>query len=177
MLRPAVIALVASFAFACGGGVQPLQIGVMPNGGSYNGVFQSPQYGEMHLCQTGTQVVGDYVKNERQGRIQGTVHGDVLRFTWEEARSMVVGRTQTTRGRGYFRLSLDENEDFRFDGEWGYDDTERGSPWTGVRLRNREPSRCNGASGGEDTDDLGGDDDYDDPSAQDDYDGHIEGLD
>ena len=51
--------LATSTLAACGGGgggranVTP---GVMPPGETMTGVYQSPQYGEMHLVQTGVQV-------------------------------------------------------------------------------------------------------------------------
>jgi len=161
--------LLLTAALACGGGSANITIGTMPQGASYHGVWQSPQYGEMHLCQTGAQVTGDYVKNERQGRIQGTVQGDVLRFTWEERRQMVVGRTQVTRGRGYFRLSIGQDDDQFIEGAWGHDNSETGGgPWNGVKLRRGEPTRCMGRS---DSAGSGSDDGYDD---YDDYDDDYE---
>ena len=144
----------------------------MPQGGSFHGVWQSPQYGNMHLCVTGAHVVGDYQKDERRGTIQGTVQGDVLRFQWEEKREMVVGRPSVTRGRGYFRLKIGEDTDQYFEGEWGHDDSETGGgPWNGVKMRRGTPDRCNNSSGGEGGDDYDdyGDDGYDDDGG-DDYD-------
>lgn len=151
----------------CGGGRASLRIGTMPDGASYDGVWQSPQYGNMHLCQTGAQVIGDYEKDERRGRIQGTLQGDILRFQWEERREMVVGRPTTTRGRGYFRIEIGGDGDQYFRGEWGVDSDETGGgPWNGAKLRRRRPTRCaestpaggtGGGTGGSDYDD-----DYDD---------------
>ena len=155
-------ALLVTLAAACGGGSANIRIGTMPPGGTFHGVWQSPQYGEMHMCQTGSQVVGDYVKNERQGRIQGTIQGDVLRFQWEEEREMVVGRPQITRGRGYFRIEQAENDDWYIRGEWGHDDSETGGgPWNGVKLRRRDPTRCAGSTAGSGSS-SGGSGGYDD---------------
>jgi hypothetical protein len=165
---------VVAMGLGCGGGSANLTIGVMPEGGSFHGVWQSPQYGNMHLCQTGSQVVGDYEKDERRGRIQGTIQGDTLRFTWEEQRQMVIGRTQTTRGRGYFQMTRRQDNDLFITGEWGVDDSETGGgPWNGVKLRRGAPERCIAASdqGGSNSsggyDDDYGDDDYDDGSSVD----------
>lgn len=150
-------------ASACGGSSANITIGTMPQGRTYQGVWQSPQYGNMHLCVTGSQVVGDFEKDERRGRIQGTIQGDVLRFQWEESREMVVGRPTVTRGRGYFKLFVDENEDSRVEGEWGLDNEETGSPWGAVLMRRRSPDRClNRGSGSDDSGDDYGDNSYDD---------------
>ena len=145
--------LMLSLASACGGsGAGGVTAGPMPEGGSFHGVFQSPEYGEMHLCQTGQMVMGDFQRDERRGTLTGTVEGDVLRIQWEQRREMVIGRPSVTRGRGFFRLSLDENGDFRFDGEWGHDDAFRGGGgWTGVRMRRGEPERCLRNVGDEET--------------------------
>ena len=151
---------------ACGGGSANIRVGEMPQGGSYHGVWQSPQYGDMHLCVSGSHVVGDYQKDERRGSIQGTIQGDVLRFQWEEKREMVVGRPSITRGRGWFRLKIGQDNDQYIEGAWGHDDAEEGGgPWNAVRMRRGSPERCNnssGAGGAEDEYDDGYDDAYDD---------------
>ncbi len=154
---------------ACGGGSARIHIGTMPEGASFEGVWQSPQYGNMHLCQTGSQVVGDFEKDERRGRIQGTIQGDVLRFQWEERREMVVGRPQISRGRGYFRIQIGQDGDQYILGEWGHDDQETGGgPWNAAKLRRRRPTRCLSTDSGDDqssNDEYGGGDygdEYDD---------------
>lgn len=142
------MALVAVHAGCAGGGgranVSPR---AMPDGGSYTGVWHSPQYGEMHLVQTGSQVVGCYTKDERRGRIQGTVQGDLMRFEWSERREMVAGRPTTTRGRGYFQYAIGDDTDHYAQGEWGHDNSETGGgPWRAVRDRRRtrrpDPDTC-----------------------------------
>jgi hypothetical protein len=126
-------------AAGCGGGTRgSVSSGPMPEGGSFTGIWNSPQYGEMHLVQTGSAVVGCYVQNERRGRIQGTASGNVLRFEWSERREMVVGRPTMTRGRGYFQYALDSNGDHVFTGQWGADDNETGGgQWNAWRDRRR----------------------------------------
>ena len=191
MLKNA-IRFVLPLLVACGGGSANLRAGEMPQGGSYHGVWQSPQYGNMHLCVTGSHVVGDFQKDERAGTIQGTIQGDILRFQWEEQKEMVVGRPSVSRGRGWFRLKIGQDTDQYFEGEWGHDDAETGGgPWNGVRMRRGSPDRCNNPSRSTGGDDEYGEDDYDDfdePGAGEDspsgssesggdYDEDLEGLD
>ena len=145
----------ASFAAAllaagCGGGINRANVspGPMPDGETFTGVWHSPQYGEMQLVQTGNSVVGEYVHYERRGRIQGTVTGDLMRFEWTERRELVAGRPNTTRGRGYFRFQVGDDNDRYIVGEWGHDDSETGGgPWRAVRDRRRRPSLAGGAGG------------------------------
>lgn len=141
----------------CGGaGGGNISAGQMPSGGSWHGQWQSPQYGNMHLCVTGAQVMGDFENNERRGSIQGTIQGDLLRFTWEQRHELVIGRPTVTSGRGYFRYQVGEDNDHYFRGEWGHDDAVTGGgPWNGVRMRNRDPERCLRTSGGSTDDDDG----------------------
>ncbi len=149
--------------------------GPMPQGGSFTGVWFSPQYGEMHIVQTGNAVVGEYHKDEREGRIQGTANGNLLRFEWTEERELVGGLPQTTRGRGYWHYTIDEAGKHNILGEWGIDDADSGGgEWNAYKMMNRQPSLSNdandGSSGGDnpDWDDTGegagggGGDDWDD---------------
>src|SRR5262245_34452847 len=117
MLRSSlIVGLELSLAMAaagCGGGGRRANVspGPMPEGGTFTGIWHSPQYGEMHLSQTGTQVIGCYTKDERRGRIQGTVQGNLMRFEWSERRELVSGRPVTTRGHGYFQYRVGEDGD------------------------------------------------------------------
>jgi len=159
-------------AFACGallvacGGSQGVAANVdegpMPSGGSFTGVWFSPQYGRMDMVQNGSSVIGRYVKDERKGDIQGTVEGNVLRFEWRERRELVSGRPTITRGRGYFRYAIDANGEHKIVGEWGHDDDEvGGGPWNAVKSRRLQPNLSNtseeeGSSGGSDWDEDSG---------------------
>ena len=139
-----MLGVILASALACGGGIQ-LDPGPMPAGGSFYGVWQSPQYGNMHLCQSGNQVIGDYAKHERSGRIQGTIDGDLLRFQWEDTRELVRGKPALKRGRGYFRLAIGDDGDQYLTGEWGFQDEQSGGgPWNAVKLRRGTPDRCTG---------------------------------
>jgi hypothetical protein len=104
------LALLLGLMLGCGGSQKP-KAGPLPQGATFYGVWQSPQYGSMHLCQSGKQVVGDYVKNERAGRIQGDTDGDLLVFQWEDRRELVQGKPQVRRGKGYFRLEIGDDGD------------------------------------------------------------------
>lgn len=164
LLLASIATLAISLVAGCGGGGGRANVspGVMPSGETFTGVWHSPQYGEMQLVQTGNSVVGEYVHDERRGRIQGTATGDLLRFEWSENRELVSGRPVTTRGRGYFRFQVGEDNDRYLVGEWGHDANETGGgPWRAVRDRRRRPSLSGGASSGtsgSDSGSTGGDD-------------------
>ncbi|MBW2376339.1 MAG: hypothetical protein JRF55_10180 [Deltaproteobacteria bacterium] len=139
------LALLLGVILGCGGSQKP-KAGPLPEGATFYGVWQSPQYGNMHMCQSGKQVIGDYVKHERAGRIQGDVDGDLLIFQWEDRRELVAGKPQIRRGRGYFQIQIGEDGDQYVKGEWGMDDElSGGGPWNAVKLRRGQPDRCTGA--------------------------------
>ncbi len=144
--KQTALALTLGLLLGCGGSQKP-DAGPLPAGASFYGVWQSPQYGNMHLCQSGTKVIGDYLKNERAGRIQGDVDGDLLIFQWEDRRELVEGKPQIRRGKGYFRIEVGEDGDQYLKGEWGMDEAmSGGGPWNAVKLRRGEPDRCTGAA-------------------------------
>lgn len=139
-----LIALGLGSIVACGGGPQ-IKAGPMPKGASFYGVWQSPQYGSMHICQSGREIIGDYAKHERSGRIQGKVDGDLLTFQWEDTRELVKGKPMERRGRGYFRIEVGDDGDQYIRGEWGFGEDETGGgPWNAVKLRRGQPDRCIG---------------------------------
>ena len=136
-----LVGLLCLLLVGCGDPKNTLVVKPMPPGGSFTGVWFSPQYGEMHLLQNGASAIGRYAKDERIGRIQGGVEGDVMRFEWTEQRELIVGRPVQTRGHGYFRIVKDPAEDtWKLVGEWGNDAEERGGgPWNAVKSRTRKP--------------------------------------
>ena len=144
-----LLALLCLLLVSCGGSKNTLVIKPMPTGGSFTGVWFSPQYGEMHVLQHGSSATGRFTKDERVGRIQGGIEGDIMRFEWTEQRELIVGRPVQTRGHGYFRLIKDDAEDtWKLIGEWGNDAEERGGgPWTAVRSKTRKPNL--GGAGGD----------------------------
>ncbi|HEY6878208.1 MAG TPA: hypothetical protein VI299_09315 [Polyangiales bacterium] len=127
---------IAFAALGCGASGPPRIVAKsMPQGGTFTGVWHSPQYGEMHMRQNGSAVLGRYTKDERNGRIQGSVQGDLMRFEWTEKRELIAGRAVTTKGHGYFRILHDEAEGtWKLLGEWGHDASERGGgPWNAIK--------------------------------------------
>ena len=139
------IQLVVTLAWAlvgCAGSSAPaLVVKSMPEGGTFTGVWFSPEYGEMHMRQSGASAIGRYSKDERTGRIQGHVEGDIMRFEWTEKRELLAGRSVQTKGHGYFRIMNDPGDKtFKLAGEWGNDAAERGGgPWTAVKSRSMQP--------------------------------------
>lgn len=147
LLCPVLLVSVAACGGA-GGGRASVSPASMPPGGSFTGVWFSPQYGEMHMRQSGNAVIGEYSKDERVGRIQGNVIGNLMRFSWTEERELVQGRPSLNRGRGYFQLKFDGNGRENIIGEWGIDDSEiGGGPWNGYKMKNRQPNLSTDSTG------------------------------
>lgn len=131
----------ASQMLACGSGQPKIVAGPMPEGGSFTGVYFSPQYGQMDMVQNGSAVIGEYKQDERTGKIQGEVSGDLMRFEWVEHKAMVANRSNEARGHGYFRYQVDKaNGDHVLTGEWGLGDSETGGgPWRAVKSKRKVP--------------------------------------
>jgi len=143
-----------SVILGCGGNSADIEARTMPEGGSFTGVYHSPQYGEMQVIQTGDSAVGEYKKDERSGKINGSVEGDLMRFEWVEQKAMVSNRPTETRGRGYFRYLIDPSTgDHVLKGEWGIGDNETGGgPWNAWKSKHSQPKLSTGSdesSGGE----------------------------
>jgi len=148
-----LVVLAALGAWSCGSSAPAIVAGPMPEGGSFHGVYFSPQYGEMNLVQNGSAVVGEYKQEMRSGRIQGEAKGDLLKFEWTEKKSLVSNRAQESRGHGYFRYLIDKaNGDHVIKGEWGLGDSETGSPWNAFKSKGKEPKLSTQSSGGESSD-------------------------
>ena len=144
----------------------------MPAGGSFQGVWFSTQYGEMQLVQNELDVVGEYEKNDRRGRIEGRVTGDVLRFRWTERRELVEGRPTITSGRGYFRYEIGQDAKHYLVGEWGHDMHETGGgPWRAYKLSKQRPQLSSEPPSSPDA--AGGEEEGSSPQGSDD----LEGLD
>lgn len=152
LIVPRNLALLVGLSlwFTACGGSQKLVVTpqAMPAGGSFSGVWHSPQYGEMHLLQDGVTVRGRYEKDERTGRINGEAQGDLLRFEWVEKRSMIANLPKETRGKGFFRYRVDPgNGDHVLQGRWWLgDDTRNSGVWNAYKMQRRQP-QVDGASG------------------------------
>lgn len=157
------LSLFSLVLFSCGGtqraNVKPAS---MPSGGSFTGVWHSPQYGEMQLVQNGNTVIGEYEKDERSGKIQGHAVGDLMRFEWTDHRELVRGKPLITKGHGYFKYTMGDDGDHYIVGEWGHGNDEiGGGPWRAVKDRRRKPqlstdrTTTGGESLGDDLDEGG----------------------
>jgi hypothetical protein len=160
---------------ACGPATANINVGPMPEGGTFHGVWQSTQYGRMHLCQSQDVVVGEYTKDERHGHLQGRVTGNTLRFEWTDSREMVVGVPNVTSGRGYFQFQTSYQVNVgtpeeatvnlpNLAGEWGLEDDEVGGGiWTALFMPRERPTDCYASArrppGSTAPDGSGGDDD------------------
>lgn len=141
MLKKRAITLVIlSFlaATGCGGassarsGWKP---GPMPASGDFDGVYNS-DFGRLELSAQGNTVLGLYEGDTHHGRIEGTVKGDLMRFSWVQWKEDMQGKLRETRGRGVFRYIVEPHqvgdqvkEDHSLEGTWGYGNSEVGSPW------------------------------------------------
>jgi len=172
------LSLLLALLTACGGGNANLQADKMPEGGSFAGVYFSPQYGEMHLVQNGAAVHGKYKQDERSGEISGEADGNLLRFEWKEYKAMVSNRPQETIGHGYFHYLIDpSNGEHVLKGRWGLgDDESNGGEWNAYKSKSREPDpdslgvgpTSGGESGGGDELDSDDESSSDDSSSEDD---------
>ena len=110
--------------------------GPIPSGADYAGVWYSPQFEHMYLRQTGNKVEGVYTY-ESGGTLEGTVDGNLLRFSWNDPGSKETA-TRTMEGHGYFRM-VKEDDVLRLKGEWGYDEQYTGAgPWNAEYVRELE---------------------------------------
>jgi hypothetical protein len=83
----------------------------------------SSTYGTLSMMQEGNHVTGTYTHAD--GKLEGTVTGNVLRFQWTQ---------NNGKGAGYFVLSDDGK---KFEGYWSYTDNpddKSGGGWTGTRV-------------------------------------------
>ena len=153
---------------ACGPTTTRVKPGTMPEGGSFHAVWHSPQFGRMELCDSRGTVVGEFAKDTREGRIQGKVVGDLLRFKWEEENHIVRGRPNVTSGRGYFKLIMTDEGRYRIEGEWGYGEDEvGGGPWSANQIRGVAPDNCYANVRKDSSKGSGGDDPFGDEDADD----------
>jgi hypothetical protein len=162
----AVCCVAVLFAVGCGGAQKATSVELaprpMPEGGNFDGVFQSPAYGRMEFTVQGANVIGLYEGERHYGKIEGTINGDVLNFTWTQWKQDLQGKERTSTGHGYFRYIIDEEKTtasskmvHKLNGEWGYDADNAGNPWKAVKLSDRTKKQLkphNTGEGGEGVD-------------------------
>lgn len=158
-LRNTMMVLALAAASACSGSQRPtasyryagrdpatmtdvdIRPGPMPDNETFSGSYHSQQIGDLFLEQTGDSVVGEYGYDRANchatGHIEGTLQGNLLRFTWTESQA-ACGRLAPLRGRGWFIFWKDSAGNGRVNGEWGSGDADTGGgPWSGFRDRVR----------------------------------------
>jgi hypothetical protein len=134
--------LLAPTLVACGASATTIPAGTMPDGGTFRGVWSSPEFGDMQLCDTDGRVVGQYV-GDRRGLIEGNVDGDLLLFEWREDHGSVMGRPVTQSGHGYLRITVGADGGFALEGERGLGEARQGqSGWHAVPVEGRQPTGC-----------------------------------
>jgi len=148
------------FALGCGGAQTPTSVQIapspMPEGGNFDGVFQSPAYGRMEFTVQGANVVGLYEGERHYGKIEGTINGNVLNFTWTQWKQDLQGKERTSTGHGYFRYGIEEEKTstsskqvHRIAGEWGYGADNAGNPWKAIKLTGRAQKQLKPHAGSE----------------------------
>jgi hypothetical protein len=151
----ALIALPALSVVGCGGpppAVANVKAGDMPEGESWTGVYFHPVYGNLHLVEQDTNIVGKWKRADQSawGDLSGTKSGNVLHFTWHEHKYGLVGPSAEQHGKGVFVYKIGADKIAELDGQFGLNDDEVGSDWHCVKQVNLKPDL------GSITGDLGG---------------------
>lgn len=121
---------------ACSSSPSIPDAGAMPAGGTFSGLWYSPQFEHMYLHQRGNKVEGAYAYGSG-GRLQGEVQGNMLVFTWEEPGDRQAAR-RDMRGKGYLQLTMVGGEP-ELRGQWGYNEAHAGAgPWEAEFVRERQ---------------------------------------
>ena len=125
------------------GKVANVKAGSMPEGSSWTGVYFNPQYGNLHLVETGGSVAGKWQRTDKSawGELNGPVTANVFHFEWTEHKIGLVGSSATSKGKGYFVYSKPpgDNVDDVLKGEWGLGTDEVGNAWDCVKQRHTVP--------------------------------------
>ena len=137
-----VLGLIISLtALACGGANKEALYtkGPMPEGGNFDGVYQS-DFGRLELTvESGDNVVGIYEKNDVYGRIEGEINGNLLLFSWTQWNVEMRGKIRETKGRGVFQYMIDPAQGNAkprqwLNGFWGYGKEQPTNPWKAYKL-------------------------------------------
>ena len=110
------LSLVVSLAgtlTACGpgsGDVKTANVkpGPLPDGGEWNGVYFSTQFGYLHLVSDNRSANGAWrtAAGDAWGELSGQVDGDLLKYEWKERKIGAIGADATKEGHGYFRYTI-----------------------------------------------------------------------
>jgi hypothetical protein len=133
-------------ALGCGGGQEAksakVAAGDMPSGQEWTGVYYNQQFGNLHLVEEGTNVVGRWKRTDQShwGELSGTKTGNLLRFTWKEHKVGMVGASADTEGKGYFLYGVNKDGLGELKGEYGLGGSEVGSRWDGLKQKDVKPN-------------------------------------
>jgi hypothetical protein len=129
----------------CGNGGAPkfpVVAGQMPAGQAWEGVYYNPVYGYLHMIEQGGSIVGRWKRTDGShwGELNGTVEGNVLRFTWKEHSIGTIGPSGESRGTGVFAYKLPKDSDIaELDGQYALDDSDSVGQWHCVKQNNVKP--------------------------------------
>jgi hypothetical protein len=147
-LGASLLVSLAGFGVAgCGGSngepkMANVQPGSMPAGGEWTGVYYSPTYGMLHILAEGDNINGAWRTSagDAWGELYGKADGDLLKYSWTEHKSGLIGEGATRSGNGYFKYTAPkENEPHEIVGEWGLGESDAGNTWSGIKQNNVEP--------------------------------------
>lgn len=132
---------------ACGPGTPEVKHanvkpGSLPEGGEWNGVYFSTQFGYLHLVSDNKSANGAWrtAAGDAWGEMSGTCEGDLLKYEWTERKIGAIGADATKKGHGYFKYTIPKpGEPHKIVGEWGLGDSDAGNPWEAVKQIRMEP--------------------------------------
>lgn len=119
-----------------------LKPGSLPEGGAWNGVYFSTQFGYLHLVSDNKSANGAWrtAAGDAWGELSGECEGDILRYEWTERKIGAIGADATKKGHGYFRYTIPTpGEPHKIVGEWGLGESDAGNPWEAVKQIRMEP--------------------------------------
>jgi hypothetical protein len=119
-----------------------VKAGSLPDGGEWNGVYFSTQFGYLHLVSDNRSANGAWrtAAGDAWGEMSGTIEGDLLKYEWTERKIGAIGADATKKGHGYFRYTIPTpGEPHKIVGEWGLGESDAGNPWEAVKQIRMEP--------------------------------------
>jgi len=131
----------------CGGAQSGSLANPMPEGGNFDGVYQS-DFGRLEITVNGDFAYGLYEGDRQFGRLEGKLSGTVLRFEWKQWDERLGGKLRESSGRGVFNYILEfkavgdkQKAVHRLEGEWGYGEEQAGNRWNAFKLSDRTKKR------------------------------------
>ena len=145
--------LLGLFVAGCGGagskGPVNYTKGPMPEGGQFDGVYQS-DFGRLEITvEDNGNAVGLYEDDQHYGRLEGHVEGKLLFFKWTQWTAAMQGKFRETDGHGVFEYTIEsvmlsngKTKDYhKLAGWWAYEDGQLTNPWNSQKLSARAKKR------------------------------------